>query len=118
MTGLVRPLAASELTQQLARFWHTHDEIQIPTILTHAKSKIMSQWQALDLWPTWLDLSQSSTPGFKPQQLLPFLVTGTIQGLKDTHCGIAPAFDRKGKLSLSESVELAPGKIVKVTAQL
>lgn len=74
--------------------------------------------QALDLGWLWLGLSQPSTPGFKPQQLLPFLVTGTSGGLRDTHCGIAPAFDRKGKLSLSESVELAPGKTLKITTQL
>lgn len=79
---------------------------------------MVSQLQTLDLRWTWLDPSHPSTFGFKTKQLLPFHVTKAIRGLKDTHCGIAPAFDTKGKLSLSESVELAPGKTLEIMTQL
>lgn len=53
-----------------------------------------------------------------PNHSVAILCFQIIDGTVGTYCGIAPAFDLKAKLSLSESVELAPGKVLKIMVKL
>lgn len=68
----------------------------------------MPQVQLFDLidisWPFPWKHNMVASPPPNPAASLS-CVTDEIVG---TYCGIAPGFDRKAKLSLSESVELAP----------
>lgn len=100
-----------QLTKLLAGFWHADVEIDPHSLKSYKVKNCVPTLSTLSLRWTWLDYSHPSTPGIKTQQLChPSLSQGPPGDPKATHCGMAPAFDMKDKLSLSESVELAPGR--------
>lgn len=72
----------------------------------------MFQVQVFDLWLTTVDcfLENTTRVASYPNNSADIHCYITDE-TRSTYCGIAPGFDMKAKLSLSESVELAPKRV-------
>lgn len=69
------------------------------------------QVQVFDLWLTSVDLFLENTTRVASYPNSAAVLCYIIDEIVSTYCGIAPGFDMKAKLSLSESVELVPRRV-------